>query len=429
MPSFLRKKWQLFKLSSRSVQTPKANTFILPKHEIQDVLPQSSNLCALATELVSNIAECLEPKDLLNLRLVCKVIFQKTLHSFGLTCLESIRIDLTSLSLQRLKALTDDEQMGQYVQRLFITSFKDLEGGPWDLGTIESQGNPPTCYQILLEAIRRLKNCRSFYIDLYFPQHYKDIEALDPLEVTVILLKICDQTGVSMKSFSIDFDPHRTYGEQLSLRYPVQDLHLGIQGAWLQLEELSVNAADAETYLKWLVDPFPIASRLRKLSLNFDHAVFRPGDGGLIDLISSCAKCSSLREFRISDCCFSFESLSKFLLHFADNLCILNLWRIRIIDGAHWNTIFGLIQSSFPRLETISFKWLKEGTLGDIESGRYIVFPRMFERPSMSRLKGGGIVIERERKFKGEIRVFEVSYSGGEISEALDVFMEAAESV
>jgi hypothetical protein len=47
----------------------------------------------------------------------------------------------------------------------------------------------------------------------------------------------------------------------------------------------------------------------------------------------------------------------------------------------------------------------------------------------MSRLKEGGIVIERERKFKGEIRVFKVSYSGREMSEALDVFMKAAESI
>jgi hypothetical protein len=163
--------------------------------------------------------------------------------------------------------------------------------------------------------------------------------------------------------------------------------------------------------------------------LTFDYGGFKAGDSKIIDLINLCAKSSSLQELRISKCYISLELLSEFLLYFADTLRILDLYFIRITDSLQWNTIFGLIQSSFPRLETISFKWLKEGTLGDIESERYIVFPRMFERPSMSRLKEGGIVIERERKFKGEIRMFEVSYSGREMSEALDVFMEAAESI
>jgi hypothetical protein len=67
--------------------------------------------------------------------------------------------------------------------------------------------------------------------------------------------------------------------------------------------------------------------------------------------------------------------------------------------------------------------------LENIESRGHIVFPRMFERPTMSRLKGGGIVIEREKKFMRELHVFEVSYSGAKMSEALNVFVEAAESI
>ena len=63
---------------------------------------------------------------------------------------------------------------------------------------------------------------------------------------------------------------------------------------------------------------------------------------------------------------------------------------------------------------------------GVIGSKRFIVFPKLFERPSMLKLHGGGIVIDRERKYCGKVQVFEVSYKGLEMSEALDVFTEAA---
>jgi hypothetical protein len=83
------------------------------------------------------------------------------------------------------------------VQWLFIMSPKN-PGGPWDLETREPQGNPSTCYQTLLETIQSLKNCRSFYIDLNFPNQPKAVEALDALGVTAILLKVSAQTVLSI---------------------------------------------------------------------------------------------------------------------------------------------------------------------------------------------------------------------------------------
>ena len=132
MPSSFRKIRKFLNLPSRS-NSDKAIGTISRKHKIQDASSeQSSYLCALAPELVLNIVEYMGPEDLLNFRLVCKDLSQKSLYSFLSTFIETIRTDLSSPGLHKLKALSSCKQLGQYVKDMVITSL-NVPNGSLDL--------------------------------------------------------------------------------------------------------------------------------------------------------------------------------------------------------------------------------------------------------------------------------------------------------
>ena len=76
-------------------------------------------LPTLAIKLVELIARFLGPTDLSFLRLACKNLHRKSLHSFG-ACFTTFRTDFSSKSLQKLQVISEDDNLRLYVQKLLI---------------------------------------------------------------------------------------------------------------------------------------------------------------------------------------------------------------------------------------------------------------------------------------------------------------------
>lgn len=394
----------------------------------KDVAPY---IFPLTTELIWDIVEYLEPNDLLNVRVVCKDLHQKTLHCYGLTFLKSVHTDLTPSKIQKLEAVSNNKQMGPYVRKLHMMSSCLVI--PYDPDRL-TEIRLSRC-RAIVDNISRLENCRSFEITNWLEWYPVDdngsiIDIIQALEVSASLLTILVQRGLLAKSFTFCCKilltnecttPKRVFRDLL-LNNPLNKMNLGSQGAWAQLEEVCLDIRDTEGHLEWLGDLFRNALHLQKVSLH----LFTPGlkfeDDMLTNQICLGSTFPDLHTLNMSYCDFSLKALSRFILHCAENLRVLSLVRMNIINGENWRTILSLLQSNCPLLETICLKWLSSS----IENSRdEIQFPEIMGRPGISKLKG--ITLARTVSALGEERIFGVDYSGPHMSELLDGLIDTAE--
>lgn len=88
----------------------------------------SCTLSTLPTEIVEAVAFSLECNDLLLLRLVCRQLWQKTLHPFG-KLFETLRTDLSSASLQKLESVSKITPIRQNVQTLLLAKGNNCQFG------------------------------------------------------------------------------------------------------------------------------------------------------------------------------------------------------------------------------------------------------------------------------------------------------------
>jgi len=187
------------------------------------------------------------------------------------------------------------------------------------------------------------------------------------------------------------------------------------------------------------------------------------------DLAISCERFPKLQELNISSINFHNDSLFEFLFRFGDSLRILRLTHFSLDHTRTWKSVFKLLGTKLPVLETISVCWLYEwiwierngisrqvrdmlvfpGFLGSpsvsgLESpklcwldGWKVVDDTEFERcngsrriskdPSISGVKYTKfIVIGHHWGSQKKGRVLGISYSGANIGDVLDMLVELA---
>ena len=384
----------------------------------------ASKLCALAVELVEHIASPLEPADLFSLRLVCKELNEKTFQCFGHTCFTIIRTDLSRKSLQKLEALSEHEQLRHHARALLIMGPNDIgRGFPWDRHRSGHLLAPLPGVQMLRDILFcKLVNCRSFHI-------YRDHEAEDfymsdcltPSDVVAIILNIIAETSLPVKSFCVDFRKWGTGKVDAKRLHFSQYQNPEFGTAWAHLQELSLEQTMTPDTFNWAMELVLRAINLQKLTLKFEFN----HSASFVDRLSSADTLPGLKELKLSCFYVTVEILSRLLLRFRSSLRALSFWHVSIQAGGTWMSVLRMLRSDLPLLESICVNHLKEFEPG--EKGR-IMFPALSENPVVPGSQGRDFSLVSKR-FRGEPRIFGVSYSGPEMDVALEILARSVENI
>ena len=245
----------------------------------------ASSLADLPVEVIEAITDKLNPRtdkvnprDLLSLRLSCKEISQKTFHRFGQAYFTTLRMDFTHNNLQKLLSISKHGQLRHFVRTLLIKAKNNYLGRGFYWHRLED-GNRSACVdpwlspgvQLLRDILKGMTNCNSFHIHSPggLEVHY-DSEYLLPSDAVSIILSVIAETGMPIKSFTVDF---RSWGTgsvdakrvQMSLCQ-----RLTFRNAWKSVEELRLELSLTPETFDWAKGLVLQTMSLKKLSLHFD---------------------------------------------------------------------------------------------------------------------------------------------------------------
>lgn len=196
-------------------------------------------LPTLPVEVVELIAHALEPNGLFSLRLVCRALLQKTLHSYG-TLFATMQTDLSYESLQKLRAVSEDAQLKPRVQTLLIEKGEDDTFGRGFQWPRHSSGHTeaplPGLEKLQDILVHKLPNCRSFHICSPGISD-EDTDGLTPTDAIAIILSIVANTNLPVKSFIVDISSCWINGKRLQM---CQYRQRSFRSGWSHVQELSL---------------------------------------------------------------------------------------------------------------------------------------------------------------------------------------------
>jgi hypothetical protein len=383
-----------------------------------------SLLCALPTELIEQIAGELNKADIGSLRLVCRTLSHNTSHLFGLVCLTTVRTHLSQSCLQKLEELSRHEQFRYYVQTLHIVDYfrngqadNDLgQGFSWDRSPSGRLEFPNRAVQILQDLLLKLENCHSLHI--HVNEWGWGTECLSYTDVLAIVLHIIAEASLPITSLILESSRMRKPARLDLQTYQTPKFKC----AWAQLQRLSLLHTEVELQdFDWIVGLVSDASGLKSLSLVGGS----PGSDPYLDQLSSSNKLPRLQELDLR-CAhrITFNALSRFLLRFSDSLRVLKLSDCSTLGP--WEPFFKLLRDDFPLLNTLSLYMLSEvGDIMWVEGHQLAPCPGVFQNLSPSGDHHRGFKITHQEKVSGELRSIGISYTGQEMSAALDMLIES----
>lgn len=381
-------------------------------------------ICSLAVELIEIIAIALEPADLCSLRLVCKELDKKIFHYFRRMCLATFQTDLSRKRLQELEALAADEERRHHVRTLLIKGPSEFgQGFAWvryRSGSRSLSAPPPGVQRLRNILLNKLVNCRSFRIccDQEEEGSYKS-DYPTASEAVAIILTMIAETGLPVKSFSVDFKNGHRAALQLRRLRDLQFSKPEFKTAWSHLQELSIAPTSTFDPLEWAVDLVTYAIGLQMLKLNLRSDV----DTWFIRNLSHTATLPKLQELKLSYSRVPAEVMSKLLLRFRGSLRVLSFQVVLIQSGGTWVSVFKQLSSELPLLESFSVLHLKEFKPED-----RIMFPALTDNPVVPGSQGRKFSLI-EREYRGQPRIFGVSYRGPAMNAALEMLGRSAENI
>ena len=382
-----------------------------------------SNISTLAIVLIELIACGLDSADLFSLRLACRELNRKTFRCFGHACFTTLRTNLSRESLQRLAEVSEHEQLRHHVEALLIESSSNTgRGYLWN--------RHPSGYLVpplpVVETLRNvllgnLLNCRSF-------RFHSDHEVINLDESTnltlsdtiAIILTIIAETGLSLKSFYVDYT--RSGGSPIDMkrldvsRYQTSEFRTG----WACLQELILGYTMPHEAVDWTTELILHASSLQKLETGH---YFDDTSGLIFYRLMFADRLPRLQGFSLGSGRFTEELLSSLILRFRDSLRVLSLCSVVIISGGTWPAVFGAWRDNLPLLEHMSVKHL--GQRGPPKTR--IVFPSIGDDPVVPGT-GGRLFDLTYRKLSDEQVVVGVACRGPRMHVAFEKLVSATAS-
>ena len=400
----------------------------------------SSILPTLSTEIVELLSTFLTLADLRSFRFVCRAINRKTLHHFAITNFATVQTDLSRSSLQRLRGISEVEQLASHVQCLRIIYREDDgklgEGYNWSRdrwGNLDDQLEGLGLLRTVL--FDKLLKCRSIRIDSYDEyEPRQETDFLIPSHAVGLILSFV-AAGLALRSFTIGSSHEGsgrldTNGVQISLSYTPLFI-----AAWSQIEELRLDYAMTSDQYDWILHLLSSAPRLRSLSLGFHDT-----SSSFMEQLGSLHSLNQLEALSIRAAHMTVGSISTLLLQNRETLRSLSFQHTSIEDGGKWAVVLDIIKGQMPELKSLSFFWLKQQPsnrrVNFSTMTRYPVIPGSEDRrPGDNRLRFDSHKLDaveepiRFRYWGARQSVVGVEYHGGKIEHVLSALAEAAETM
>ena len=379
------------------------------------------DLSDLPSEIIKHIASQLEHVDIFSLRLVCRTINEKSFYYFSHECFATISTVLSLSSLQMVKRISEDDRLSFNVKKLLI------KGRPSDIGQ-GLQWNrhldgyfvaPLPCIDILRTIlIENLVNCRSFHI---CRQHQEDMfyttDKITPGDVSAVLLTMVAETGLTIKSFILDFKRHGTgridWKRLQTVQYQVPTFRAG----WDHLEELDLSFTLTSELCDLAMGLITQASNLRNLTLSIDNYESE----SFLDHLSRAEKLPELQKLHLSSMWVMSDSVSR-LLQLIGGLRVLSFQYVMLADGS-WKSAFQEIRKNLPLLEDISVKRISDSN-SDATS---MDFGGIAEDPIVPETNGRRFELVRKKVRRVE-KTIGVSYEGPRMDQALQILGNSLDS-
>lgn len=336
-------------------------------------------LPTLAVEIVELIAFFIDANDLRSLRLVCRDLNSKTLHSFGLTNFATLQTDLSRPSLARIQSISKSEHLAIHVQCLvvkrpnFVGKWPNLvvnrpnffcksfgQGFDWprlSSGCLAKNTDGGDLLRKLLS--QRLVNCRSFLIYAYDDQRY-DTDHFIPDDAVGLILSIVAEADLAVHSFAVQPSDKLVFARLDTPRLPMPLCQTPeFVAAWSHIAELVLENTIPKDQVDWVLHLITLsAARLRKLSLKLtdDSLLF-------MQRLSSLHELKGLVELRLATTRTEVDTVSSLLLQNRHTLHSLTLRLVNLEGESAWRTVFENMKSQFPRLWNLELDWLKPKTV------------------------------------------------------------------
>ncbi len=331
----------------------------------------------LPLELIDLVADTLEKKDILSLRLTSTELYNKLTPYFGRSYLASISSDLSPKSLQTIQDISKHDRLRHYVRALEIRSIRgilnfdfswprDVEGR-----LIAPLPGSETLQQALVNGLVR---CRSFHFTDRSSNGYEPSKKSVHDETRRLryghAVGVCDAVGLLFSIFAsaafevecFDFGGNNYYSagdawenERMlaSLDEPINQA-LDFKAAWAKLQVLKLPYLISSRKNDWLLELASSAKGLRKLNLGFRF-------GNPYDFITRLIERTvpadplwpCLRDLKLECMRINKELLLKFLSCFGNCLRVLDLEKTELELGS-WVAFFGELDNITPHLEAIS---------------------------------------------------------------------------
>ena len=393
-------------------------------------------LPTLAIELVELIARFLEIADFCSLRLTCKNLRKKSLHSFG-ALFTTIRTDLSQKSLHKLQVISEDENLRLYVQKLLV---KPVEGETLGQGfqwhrhsSGHLEGHLPGLVKLQYLLTHNLPKCRSFHIFTLGGEE-DESDTLTPSDVVALILRtvatfsIDASMSLPLKSFIVDFsspivglrsrNDNSIHAKRLQMWQYRQP---SFRTAWARVQELVLEQKLTPETFDWELDLILNATSLRKLSLD----VGRDHSGPFLERLCHLSSFQSLESFKLARASTSVEHLSRLIERSHDTLRVLSLKLVSTERLSDWPIFLGRLRKHATFLQSVSIHWL---TTHSYEVHKVVMFPSLLIN-SVVPDSGGRRWTLTEKKWNKAKRIFGVDYEGPRVDEALDMLVKAAEYI
>ena len=389
----------------------------------------SSQLAVLPFEIVEFIAGRAEPADLLSLRLVCRLLRAKSIQCFGRTFFSVVRSDLSITSLEKLKSISEHEQLKHHVQGLLIKGYNGLgQGFRWTRSPSGHLIAPMQCVEALRTILLNdLIHCRSFHVYReYEPENDYEVDCLAPSDAVAIIFMMVAETALPIKSFNVDFTefskPKKLDMKRLHIpEFPGSQRSRFISG-WGHLEELILEytmSVESLSLTTGLVLSAPYLQKL-KLGPGFESHDDESSDS-FFERLSAAEGLPALRELSISGVQTTGPILARFVFRFGPSLCTLSFWHVMITSHDTWAAFFRAMRSNFPLLEHISVEHLKELQLPKTR----IIFP-LLDKDNGVPDTGGRKFDLKYKSLRRQQMVIGAKYSGPGVDMALEVLARSA---
>ena len=381
----------------------------------------SCTLSTLPTEIVEAVAFSLECNDLLLLRLVCRQLWQKTLHPFG-KLFETLRTDLSSASLQRLESVSKITPIRQNVQTLLLAKGNNCQFGQdfrWYQGPSSHVEPPfPNFDRLQNMLLHSFSNCRSFRI---INKDASEDETLQFLRTDAIamLLHMIARLDLNIKSFVVDVN----HGDLDTTRLQMWRARLpSFLSTWKHLRELSLNFGLKSDTIDWALELIVNATNLQSLSLS----LYFDKPKALFTRLCASNACRGLTSLTLASMTVaSSQHLTELFCRSKNTLHTLSIWHINIHDGEAWPAVLEQCRIQLIHLQRFSLNILADRINQDHTSTMYH-FPSLSEDLIIPESGGRKFTLTRKNR-KGGRSVFGVDYSGARVDNALKMLIDAAE--